>query len=181
VAELLDLAREAAFNAIISDIQTDDYSKFYIGWLNLFGFSPAEHDDVRRITQIGLSIDVGQLLAHHIIVREGNKESLAACKQRIAASPKLGLATDSLTIDKVHRAMALFSGTNRNELLNYIGLMASTMESTVWRVLNSLLELLPKGTEEYQMAAGLQANKESLIRQAKQLEESATKQRELEL
>ena len=179
VAELLELAREAAFNAIISDIDTDDYSKFYIGWLNLFSFSPAGHDDVRRITQIGLSIDVGQLLAHHIVMREGNKESLASCKQRISASPKLGLATDSLTIDKVHRAMALFSGTNRKELLEYIGLMAPTMESTVWRVLNSLLELLPKGTEEYQMASGLQANKESLMRQARQLEEGKTKQIEI--
>ena len=124
---------------------------------------------------------MGRLLAHHIIVREGNKESLAACKQRIAASPKLGLANDSLTIDKVHRAMWLFSGADRKELLKYISTVAPTAESNVWRVLNSLLELLSKGTEEYQMAAGLKDNKESLMRQARQLEERATIQRELEL
>ena len=66
VAELLELARDAAFNAIISDIDTDEVTTFYIGWLNLFGFTQTEHDDVMRITQVGLSVEVSILHQYHI-------------------------------------------------------------------------------------------------------------------
>src|SRR5690625_3818183 len=61
VAELLEMARQSAFNAIISDIDTDDVTRFYIGWLSLFGFSDAAHDDVRRITQIGLDVNIQEI------------------------------------------------------------------------------------------------------------------------
>lgn len=29
----------------VSDINTDGATRFYIGWLNMFGFTEAEHDD----------------------------------------------------------------------------------------------------------------------------------------
>lgn len=167
VQELLELAREAAFNAIISDINTDDATRFYIGWLNLFGFTDAEHDDVRRITQIGLDVDVNQLLHSHILIRHGNKQTLATVNDRIAQSAKLGLNATPLTIDRVHRAMHLYGGV-RGQLVAYIAERAPSAEDSFWRTVNALAEVLPAGCNDHKMAAGLAANKESLLREARQ-------------
>jgi adenine-specific DNA methylase len=169
VAELLDLAREAAFNAIISDIDTDDVTKFYIGWLNLFGFTQAEHDDVRRITQIGLNIDINELYASHILLRNGNKQSLADFKERNLLSNKLGEYSESYTIDRVHKAMLLYSGTKRNVLLKFIAENAATPDSNFWRVTNSLAEILPNGSDDHKEVSGLITNKDSLIRESKNI------------
>jgi adenine-specific DNA methylase len=167
VQELLEMAREAAFNAIISDINTDDATRFYIGWLNLFGFTDAEHDDVRRITQIGLDVDVNKLLHSHILIRHGNKQSLAPLNDRIAQSAKLGLNATPLTIDRVHRAMHLYGGV-RGELVAYIAERAPSAEDAFWRTVNALAEVLPAGSNDHKLAAGLAANKESLLREARQ-------------
>jgi len=181
VAELLDMAREAAFNAIISDIETDDFTKFYIGWINLFGFSQADHDDVRRITQIGLNIDVRQILSHHILVREGNKQTLASCNERVNQNNRLGEQKSSFTLDKVHKAMALFKGGNRSVLVNYIGEHGANAQNSFWRVLNSLVEILPAGSADHKQAAGLLANKDSLIRETKSVQKVAASQLDLDL
>ncbi|UZJ38780.1 DUF1156 domain-containing protein [Prosthecochloris sp. SCSIO W1103] len=167
VHELLEMAREAAFNAIISDIDTDDATRFYIGWLNLFGFTDAEHDDVRRITQIGLDVDVNKLLHSHILIRHGNKQSLAALNDRITRSAKLGLNAKPLTIDRVHRAMDLYGGI-RDKLVAYIAERAPNLEDSLWRTVNALAEVLPAGSNDHELAAGLAANKESLLREARQ-------------
>lgn len=166
VAELLELARDAAFNAIVSDIDTDDATRFYIGWLHLFGFTQAAHDDVRRITQIGLNIDVNDLLKNNILLRDKNNEALAAGEARIQFDDKLGLRPNSYTIDKAHRAMHLFNAAQRGALVAYIREQAPVPESQVWRVLTSLLEILPSGSKDHSAAAGLLANKDSLLREA---------------
>jgi len=181
VAELLDMAREAAFNAIISDIETDDFTKFYIGWLNLFGFSQAEHDDVRRITQIGLNIDVNSLLSNHILVREGNKQTLANCNERVTQNNRLGEQKNSFTIDKVQKAMSLFKGGNRSALVNYIGKHGANAGISFWRVMNSLVEILPAGSADHKQAAGLLANKDNLIREAKLVQKDEIRQLDLGL
>ncbi|MHC1576260.1 MAG: hypothetical protein ACXQTE_02795, partial [Methanosarcinaceae archaeon] len=137
VAELLETAREAAFNAIVSDIESDEITRFYIGWLNLFGFTETAHDDVRRITQIGLSVDVHELLAKAVLVRSGNKESLASCDERFAIHPSLGGKEDHPDIDHVHRLMRLYEGGDRSALLRYIARIAPRPDDRQWRVLVS--------------------------------------------
>lgn len=179
VEELLTWARDAAFNAIVSDIATDDYTRFYIGWLNLFGFSETEHDDVRRITQIGLNIDVNELLNHNLIIRDGNKQTLATFKDRSLLNKKLGDTNYSFTIDKVHKAMYLLKGNKRNVLLGFINENASNQEDIFWRVCNSLKEVLPKGMEDHQLIAELIANKDNLIKEAKGLSSKLGTQEEI--
>lgn len=174
VAELLELARESAFNAIVSDIDTDDTTRFYIGWLNLFGFSQAEHDNVRRVTQIGLSIDVDALLGQNILLRDGNKETLATYSQRLALNPRIGDKAKTVMIDRIHKAMALFAGAPRGQLLQYIAQHAATPENPLWRVLASLAEILPAGSDDHKQVMGLLANKDSLLREAQQMGESST-------
>lgn len=180
VAELLEMAKEAAFDAIVSDIHTDDATRFYIGWLNLFGFTETEHDDVRRITQIGLNIDVNMLLQHHILIRNGNKESLASFKQRINTDKKIGHKQTHFMIDNVHYVMSLFEGNQRKYLLEAIGEYAYSIESPFWRILNSLVEILPAVTVDYKVAHGLLANKENLVREAGILKKNQEKQGELQ-
>lgn len=169
VEELLELARDAAFNAIVSDIDTDEPTRFYIGWLNLFGFSKADHDSVRKVTQIGLQTDVSDLLNRTILVTQGNMQTLASLSDRIQAQPKLGLLKHSMMIDKVHRTMDLFARGNRQKLLSYLSEVAASPEGVFWRVLNALIELLPPKMKEYDYASQLLVNKDSLLREAQQL------------
>jgi len=185
VAELLEMAREAAFDAIVSDIDTDDLTKFYIGWLNLFGFSEAVHDDVRRISQIGLSVEMSDIYNKHILVKKGDKGILGSMEARIHEDSKLGLRpTNNNDIDIAQRMMYLFDPQNgsRAALLNYIADRAPNAESSVWRVLNSLAELLPKSKEikDRELATGLLSNQENLLREAKNIEEASDEQIKIE-
>ncbi len=65
--------------------------------------------------------------------------------------------------------MALYKGSDREALLAYISKVASTAESGVWRVLTSLAELLPAGSDDHKQATGLLSNKDSLMRESKQV------------
>lgn len=168
VAELLELARDAAFNAIVSDIDTDEPTRFYIGWLNLFGFGKADHDSVRKVTQVGLQIDVSELLQRALLVADGNMQTLAAMQDRLDAQPRLGMQKRAAMIDKVHRAMDLFARGNRQELLGYIQEVGSAPEGTFWRVVNAMVELLPPKMKDYDHASQLLVNKDSLLREAQQ-------------
>ncbi|RZK35736.1 MAG: DUF1156 domain-containing protein, partial [Hymenobacter sp.] len=62
VAELLTLARESAFKALLKGFDGDDYTKFYIGWLQLYGFTEADFDDAAKFSRVGLSLNVADLL-----------------------------------------------------------------------------------------------------------------------
>lgn len=179
VAELLETAREAAFNAIVSDIEADELSRFYIGWLNLFGFTEAAHDDVRRITQIGLSVDMAELYAAAVLVRNGNKESLATCDERLTEHPSLGVKPGEPDINVAHRLMKLYDGGDRKELLQYIAGRAGKAESSAWRVLASLAEILPPGSKDHIRASGLLDNKNSLLHDAEQTAAAGPEQGEL--
>lgn len=167
VSELLEMAKEAAFKAIISDIDTDDISKFYIGWLNLFGFSEAIHDDVRRITQIGLNLDIDDIYKQHVLIKTKDKGKLGTLDDRIKADTRLGLRpVNNSTIDIAHRIMFLWKQANRGELLQYIANKAPNIESSVWRVLNSLKELLPVSKDQ-QYVTEILSNQDNLIKESK--------------
>lgn len=172
VAELLEMARESAFNALLKGFDGDDFTKFYIGWLQLYGFAESEFDDAAKFSRVGLSINVQELFTDHILIKNGNKQALGGFKERLAASKTLGDKAGSHLIDQVHRAMHLYQGSNRGNLLEFIHRVASNPDSPFWRVLTSLCEILPGGSEDHKQATGLIANKESLIR------ESATAQRD---
>ena len=72
---------------------------------------------------------------------------------------------------------------SRAKLLEYIAEKAPVAESSVWRVLNSLVELLPKSKDlkDQELATGLLSNQENLIREAKNRDEAAGKQGKLDL
>jgi adenine-specific DNA methylase len=181
VAELLDLAKDAAFKAIISDIRTDELTKFYIGWLNLNQFSEEDHDMVRKVTQIGLNIDTSLLQTRTILVGDGNKQRLASSAQRYAADEKMGTRTEDAHIDQVHRLMQLWQLGNRGVMLEYIQQVAGTSEHAFWRVMNSLKELLPPKHADAELVNGLLSSQEDLLREAKTFSERHGTQGELRL
>ncbi len=167
VAELLEMARESAFNALLKGFDGDEFTKFYIGWLQLYGFSESDFDDAAKFSRVGLSINVQELFTEHILIKNGNKQTLGGFQERINEQRSLGDKPDSYLIDQVHRAMSLFKGTNRKNLLEYVDKVASNPESSFWRVVTSLCEILPAGSEDHKQAIGLITNKESLIRESK--------------
>lgn len=181
VAELLAMARESAFNALLKGFDGDEYTKFYIGWLQLNGFMETDFDDAATFAKAGLTINVADLFKENILIQNKNKQTLATFVERNKLKSNLGTRNDSFLIDQVHKAMVLFKGTNRSELLDYINEKASTPDSSFWRVLTSLDELLPKDCEDQKMTKSLLTNKESLIRESKETQRPVAEQGKLEL
>jgi len=179
VAELLEMAKESAFNSLLKGFDGDDFTKFYIGWLQLYGFIESDFDDAAKFSRVGLNIDVSDLFTHNLFIKKGNKQELAGYKDRLSVNRKIGEGSQVLVIDIVHKAMALYVGTNRNALLEFISKVASSPESSFWRVVTSLCEILPQGSDDYKQATGLLLNKDSLIRESKNLQQSAETQGDL--
>lgn len=179
VAELLEMARESAFNALLKGFDGDDFTKFYIGWLQLYSFTESEFDDAAKFSRVGLSINVAELFTEHILIKNGNKQTLGTFEERINANKNIGDRANNFLIDLVHRAMALYKGNNRTALLQYIGRVAAQPESNFWRVVTSLCEVLPAGSEDHKQALGLLTNKDSLIRESKTVKAATNTQMNL--
>ena len=176
VAELLEMARESAFNALLKGFDGDDFTKFYIGWLQLYSFTESDFDDAAKFSRVGLTINVQELFTEHILIKNGNKQTLGTFEERIKNNKTLGEKSNSFLIDQVHRAMALYKGNNRSDMLQYIAKVGVQPESSFWRVLTSICELLPNGCDDHKQASGLLANKDSLIRESKTVQPEPNKQ-----
>jgi hypothetical protein len=181
VAELLEMARESAFNALLKGFDGDEFTKFYIGWLQLNGFTESDFDDAAKFVKVGLSINVQELFTEHILIKNGNKQTLGDCAERIKANKNIGDRPGSYLIDQVHKAMYLYKGTNRVLLLKFISEKADAPDGAFWRVVTSLDELLPKDCEDQKLTRGLLSNKENLIRESKEKTTNTFSQGTLEL
>ena len=181
VAELLTMARESAFNALLKGFDGDEYTKFYIGWLQLNGFAESDFDDAATFAKAGLSINIAELRKENIFIQNKNKQTLATFTERNKLKTNLGARADSFLIDQVHKAMDLYKGTNRVALLNFIKEKASAPDGSFWRVVTSLDELLPKECDDQKMTKGLITNKESLIRESNEIQKTIVQQGTLEL
>ncbi|MGI6322622.1 MAG: DUF1156 domain-containing protein [Bacteroidales bacterium] len=179
VAELLEMAKESAFNALLKGFDGDEFTKFYIGWLQLFGFTESDFDDAAKFARVGLNINVSELFTHNLFIKNGNKQFLAGYKERLELNHKIGEDGHNFIIDFVHKAMSLYVGTNRNALLAYIAKVAASPDNSFWRVITSLCEILPHGSDDYKQASGLLLNKDSLIRESKNLQQFTETQGEL--
>jgi putative DNA methylase len=181
VAELLEMARESAFNALLKGFDGDEFTKFYIGWLQLNGFTESDFNDAVTFVRVGLSINVQELFTDYILIKNGNRQALGNCEERIKANKNIGDKPGSHLIDQVHKAMYLYKGTNRGLLLKFISEKADAPDSAFWRVVTSLDELLPKDCEDQKLTRGLLSNKENLIRESKETTNKSFTQGTLEL
>ena len=150
------------------DFTGDDYTKFYIGWLQLNGMGDTDYDDATKFTRVGMNVNIGDIQRASLLIKtEGtNKQHLASYKER----GPMGLryfAEEKPLIDKVHYAMKLWKDGVRNYLLPFVSQYGNDINNEFWRVLVVLKELLPANTDDYAQVSGLLQNAESLIRDSK--------------
>lgn len=146
VGELLELARTAAFNALLSGFDGDEYTRFYIGWLQMNGMGDTDFDDAAKFARVGMSVNISDIFAHNLLIRTGNKQHLATYAER-TINEKLGMSTSDPLIDQVHRAMANWRDGDRGKILHHIHIVGKEANNPFWRVLASLKELLPEGDD----------------------------------
>lgn len=166
VGELLQLARDTAFNALLKGVQGDDYTKFYIGWLQMNGPGDIDFDDATKFTRIGVNVNINDIIHRHLLVLDGKKTHLATAEEHLGSSLKEGSSpTDSL-IDQAHRAILVSKSEERLRLLQFVRDVASESTSPLWRLLATLKELLPAGDDLKQVQSLLQ-NAEDLRQSCK--------------
>ena len=82
----------------------DEYTRFYIGWLQMNGMGDTDFDDAAKFARVGMSVNISDIFDKHLLIRTGNKQHLATYKERVVKD-KLGIEASDPLIDQVHRAM----------------------------------------------------------------------------
>ena len=73
VPELLELVREMAFRQIVQELPSDDLTRAYVAWLNLYSTSTAPYDRAQKTIQMGTKADIGDVTdKHRLFVRDGS-------------------------------------------------------------------------------------------------------------
>jgi putative DNA methylase len=122
-----------------------------------------------NFSRVGLSLNVADLLINHIFIKKGNKLTLSAAADRMKANKHLGVNEDDLLLDQAHRALGLYRKGQREPLLRHLARVGSSAEMPFWRVLTALGEVLPAGSDDQKQTTGLLADRDSLLRESKQL------------
>ena len=162
VSELLELARTTALNALLHGFDGDEYSRFYIAWLQMNGMGEIDFDDAAKFARVGISVDIKEVFDRKLLIRTGNKQHLATYTERTDGDNRLGTSPADPLIDQVHRALAIWKTGNREKMLRHIATVGSDANNNFWRVLVSLKELLPDGDDRTQVVE-LIANSADLI------------------
>lgn len=165
VADLLLLVRELAFRQIVGGLQTDELSRAYIGWLNLYGLGEEEWDDAQKTIQMGTDINIQDAVLQKIFIKDGNKVRIADLSDR-STMPKLGESKKALMIDKLHRAMLFWKKEDREALVHYLANINGDSEE-FWKLAQALFEILPNGHPDWKIVQALLSDKSALVTAAK--------------
>lgn len=166
VAELLELARNAAFNTLLKGVQGDVYTRFYIGWLQMNGAGDADYDDATKFTRVGLPVNIQDITSKRLLVGDGKNIHLAMAQEHLGdKGAVVGTRPEDSLIEQVHRAMLLYKSEDRALLLALIKNVAQDENGPFWRLLASLKELLPANDDLKQV--------EGLLQNAADLRESS--------
>ena len=176
VAELLEMARLSAFNALIQGVQGDDFTRFYIGWLQMNGTGETDFDDASKFTRVGMPVDVSEIFARRLLIREGKKQHLATAAEHLGNSFTLGTRSEDSLIDQVHRAMLAYEKGDRHVLLTLLhNVGADDQSAPFWRLLASLKELLPEG-KDLKAVEGLLGNSDNLRQESREVDQHRPEQ-----
>lgn len=160
VGELLEMARNAAFDALLAGVQGDDYTKFYVGWLQMNGAGETDYDDATKFTRVGVNVDINDIKHKHLLILEGKKMLIAMAVEHLNYAQDGTRPNDSL-IDQAHRAILLWREGNRQSILKFVANIAPESSSPLWRLLATLKELLP-ACDDLKDVQGLLQNAEDL-------------------
>lgn len=157
VGELLELARNAAFNTLLKGVQGDDYTRFYVGWLQMNGAGNADYDDATKFTRVGLPVNIHDIMNKKLLIGDGKNYHLAMAEEHLGDNGVVvGTRLEDSLIDQVHRAMLLYKDEDRIALLKLVKDVARDENGPFWRLLASLKELLPAGDDLKQVEGLLQ-------------------------
>lgn len=176
VAELLDIARTSAFNALLKGVQGDEYTRFYIGWLQMNGMGETDFDDATKFTRVGMQVDISDIFAQRLLIRNGSKQHLATAAEHIGNSSNQGTHQEDPLIDQVHRAMLAYEKGDRHILLTLLhNVGADDQNASFWRLVASLKELLPEG-KDLKAIEGLMGNSDNLRQESREVDQHKPEQ-----
>lgn len=176
VAELLDIARTSAFNALLKGVQGDEYTRFYIGWLQMNGMGDTDFDDATKFTRVGMQVDVAEIFSQKLLIRTGSKQHLATAAEHIGNSSNQGTHPEDPLIDQVHRAMLAYEKGDRHILLTLLhNVGADDQNAPFWRLVASLKELLPEG-KDLKAIEGLMGNSDNLRQESREVDQHQPEQ-----
>lgn len=155
VAELLEMARNAAFDALLKGVQGDDYTKFYIGWLQLNGTGDTDYDDATKFTRVGVNVNINDIKQEGLLIQEGNKMHIAMANEHIGGSVE-GTRPEDSPINQAHRMIITYKEGDRGKLLKLVRDICPDASSPLWRLLATLKELLPANDDQKQIVGILQ-------------------------
>lgn len=180
VAELLDIARTSAFNALLKGVQGDEYTRFYIGWLQMNGMGDTDFDDATKFTRVGMQVDVAEIFSQKLLIRTGSKQHLATAAEHIGNSSNQGSHPEDPLIDQVHRAMLAYEKGDRHILLTLLhNVGADDPNAPFWRLVASLKELLPEG-KDLKAIEGLMGNSDNLRQESRDVDNHQPEQMTIE-
>lgn len=155
VAELLEMARNAAFDALLKGVQGDDFTKFYIGWLQLNGTGETDFDDATKFTRVGVNVNINDIKQEGLLIQEGKKMHIAMAEEHIGGSVE-GTRPEDSPINQAHRFIILYRQGDRGALLRFVREICPDSSSPLWRLLATLKELLPANDDQKQIVGILQ-------------------------
>lgn len=170
IPELLDLARQAARDAIAGEFRGDNLSTLYYVWANLYGASEQAWDDARLVVQIGGEAENAMEVArrHGIFVVDGSKCRLALLADR-AERRGLGVDQNPPFIDALHRSMLLWKEEKRRDLVSYLTERDLLEDGPFWKLAQALFEVLPRDLEDWKLVNALLSERPTLRTEGKRL------------
>lgn len=156
VAELLEMARNAAFESLLKGVQGDDYTKFYIGWLQLNGTGETDFDDATKFTRVGVNVNIKDIQQERLLILEGKKMHIAMADEHIGKSSVEGTRPEDSPINQAHRFILNYREGDRGKILHFVREICPEASSPLWRLLATLKELLPANDDQKQIAGILQ-------------------------
>lgn len=168
IPELLELAKQAARDAIAGEFRGDSLSTLYYVWANLYGAAEQAWDDARLVVQIGGDEDNAMEVArgHGIFVVDGSKCRLALLEDR-AERRGLGIDQNPPHIDALHRSMLLWKEEKRSDLVGYLGGRDLLEDGPFWKLAQALFEVLPRDLEDWKLVNALLGERQTLRAEGK--------------
>lgn len=163
IPELLELAKQAARDAIAGEFRGDNLSTLYYVWANLYGAAEQAWDDARLVVQIGGDADNAMEVArgHGIFMVDGSKCRLALLGDR-ADRRGLGIDQNPPFIDALHRSMLFWKEEKRKDLVGYLTERDLLEDGPFWKLAQALFEVLPRDLEDWKLVNALLGERPTL-------------------
>ena len=150
------MVRDVAFNSLLKGVQGDDFTKFYIGWLQLNGTGETDFDDATKFTRVGVNVNIKDIQQEGLLVLEGKQMHLAMAEEHLGTSSIEGSRPEDSPIAQAHRFILDYKDGNRDKILKFVREICPEVAAPLWRILATLKELLPDNDDRKQVCGILQ-------------------------